>query len=186
MRKTILAFVSLLLVLSTASLADVVSVQPASLTTAVGQTFTLNIFISETSDLYAYQVDVGFNPTVLRAVSVTEGPFLATGGSTIFLPGIIDNAGGAITYNGGMLTGALPGVSGAGSLLDVTFLALAPGSSNVQLYNVLAIDSFGMGRTVTTAGATVSVSDTVVPEPGTLVLLSGVVFALVFYRRRCG
>jgi general secretion pathway protein D len=166
---------------STALLAGTIAVQPAAPTVTVGQTFTLSVNISGAADLYGYQFDLGFNPTVLQAISVTEGAFLGTGGPTIFLPGTIDNVGGSITANADILNGAVSGVNGNGDLLDVTFQALAVGSSGVQLFNLIALDSFGLGLTETTADSTVSV----IPEPGTgLLLAAGMVGLFALLRLR--
>jgi general secretion pathway protein D len=166
-------------------LAGTIAVQPAAPTVTVGQTFTLSVNISGAADLYAYQFDLGFNPTILQAISVTEGAFLGTGGPTIFLPGTIDNVGGSITANADILNGAVSGVNGSGDLLDVTFQALAAGSSGVQIFNLIALDSFGLGLDETTAGSTVTVLASGVPEPGTgLLLVAGMagLFALLRLR----
>jgi Cohesin domain len=174
--------VFLLLVASTSLSASAISVEPATLVVTPGQSFTLSVEISGITDLYGYQFDLGFNSSVLEATSVTEGAFLSTGGSTIFLPGAIDNVGGSITSNADILNGAVSGVNGSGDLLDVTFQALAPGSSSVQVFNLIALNSFGQGLTVTTAGSTVSVST---PEPGTGVLLAtGMIGFFAFLRLR--
>ena len=158
--------------------------QPAAPTETVGQSFTLSINISGASDLYGYQFDLGFNSAILKATAVTEGAFLGTGGSTIFLPGTIDNVGGSITANADILDGAVSGVNGNGDLLDVTFQALTAGSSGVQVFNVIALNSFGQGLTETTAGSTVTVSAGV-PEPGAgLLLAAGVVGLFAFLRLR--
>ena len=138
--------------------------------------------ISGATDLYGYQFDLGFNSAVLSATSVTEGAFLATGGPTIFLPGTIDNVGGAITANADILNGAVSEVNGSGDLLDVTFQALTPGLSSVQIFNVLALNSFGEGPTVTTTGSTVTVAT---PEPRTGPLLAaGAIVLFAFLRPR--
>ena len=112
---------------------------------------------------------------------MTEGAFLGTGGPTIFLPGTIDNVGGSITANADILNGAVSGVNGSGDLLDVTFQALTAGSSGEQIFNLIALNSFGQGLTETTASSTVTVSGGGVPEPGTGVLLAvGVVGLFAF------
>ena len=48
---------------------------------AVGDTFTQDIVICNATDLSAWQMNVVFNPSILRVVSVTEGDFLETGGT---------------------------------------------------------------------------------------------------------
>jgi hypothetical protein len=167
---------------STALLADTISIQPATPAVTAGQSFTLSVQISGATDLYGYQFDLGFDSAVLAATSVTEGPFLATGGPTIFLPGTIDNVGGAITANADILNGAVSGVNGSGDLLDVTFHALTPGASSVQIFNLFALNSFGEGLTVTTAGSAVTVAT---PEPGTgPFLAAGVIGLFAFLRLR--
>jgi hypothetical protein len=167
---------------STSLLAGTISVQPATPAVTAGQSFTLNVQVSGATDLYGYQFDLGFNSAVLAATSVSEGAFLPTGGPTIFVPGTIDNVGGSITANADILNGAVSGVNGSGDLLDVMFQALAPGSSNVQIFNLIALNSFGQGLTLTTAGSTVTVST---PEPGTgLLFAAGVIGLFAFLRRR--
>ena len=171
------------LAVSTSLLADTISVDPAAPTEAVGQDFTLSVDISGASDLYGYQFDLGFDPTVLAATSVSEGAFLGTGGPTIFIPGTIDNVGGSITANADILNGAVSGVDGAGDLLDVTFQALAPGSSSVQIFNLIALDSFGLGLTFDTNSSTVTVGATPEPRYGVL-LISGMLGLLAIRRLR--
>jgi general secretion pathway protein D len=161
--------------------AGTVLVQPVTPTVTAGQSFTLSVEISGATDLYGYQFDLGFNPAVLAAISVTEGAFLGTGGPTIFLPGTIDNVGGSITANADILNGAVSGVDGSGDLLDVTFQALTAGSSSVQIFNLIALNSFGEGLNESTSGATVTVSASGVPEPGSgLLLAAGVIGVFAF------
>ena len=151
--------------------ATVISIQPSATTVGAGQTFTLDVSITGAADLYAFQFDVGFNPSVLAANSVSEGSFLTSAGTTFFLPGSIDNIGGTITFNADSLVGAIPGASGAGILATLSFTSLATGSSAVGLFNVSAFDSFLEGIVLSTpAGSNVTVSG--VPEPGSASLLA--------------
>ena len=108
-----------------------------------GDTFTLNISAKEVFDLAGWQFDIGFDPTILEAVNVTEGNFLKTdGGTTFFQSGSIDNAGGKIT---GLSTIRLsdPGVSGTGPLLQVRFKAKSAGETELALHNFQFGDSTG-------------------------------------------
>ena len=77
--------------------ADTVDVVAPATSPSVGQTFDVDVNVTGASDLYAYQMDLTFDPTVLSALSVTEGPFLPGGGTTFFIPGTIDNVGGSVT-----------------------------------------------------------------------------------------
>ncbi len=92
--------------------------------------------------------------------------------------------GGSITASADVLNGAVPAVNGNGDLLDVSFQALSAGSSSVQVFNLIALDSLGLGLAETTSSATVIVTaSTLTPEPGTwLLLASGVAGLLTFYR----
>lgn len=148
--------------------ASTVTVQPASPSVFQGDNVGLNLVMSGISDLYAYQLDVGFNPSVLSASSVTEGPFLSGGGGTFFFPGTIDNTAGTISFVADSLFGVTSGVSGSGVLAAVHFIAIAPGTSSITLFNISALDSFGQGLTVGSVGGLVSVS--AIPEPGTIPL----------------
>ncbi len=80
----------------TALASPVFSVQPLSAPVLQGASFYLDVNVADVTDLYAFQFDLGFDPTILSAVAVAEGPFLSSGGSTFFLPGIIDNAAGTM------------------------------------------------------------------------------------------
>jgi general secretion pathway protein D len=170
-----------LFAVSTPLIASTISLQPASLTVAAGQAFTMSVQISGVSDLYGYQFDLEFNPAVLAATAVTEGPFLGAGGPTIFLPGAIDNATGTISGNAGILAGAVSGVDGNGTLLNASFQALAAGTTSISFANVIALDSLGREIPLIRSESIV----TVVPEPGAG-LLAGVslVGFLAVLRRR--
>lgn len=170
--------------------APILSVQPAAATVDVGQVFSLDIVVTGAVDLYAFQFDLGFNPTVIAGTSVSEGPFLATGGPTFFIAGSIDNAGGLISFTASTLLSAVPGVIGSGILATIQFSGLAPGVSPVNLFGVTLLDSTFAGIDVTNVGGTVTAVSAAasVPEPATLALLAGGMLALgrrMRYRRPC-
>ena len=101
-----------------------------------GDTFTLDISARDVFDLAGWQFDIAFDPIALEVISVTEGDLLKTdGGSTFFQSGSIDNATGKI---GGLSAARLStqGVSGTGTLLQVTFKAKSGGETELALQNV--------------------------------------------------
>ena len=84
-------------------------ISPGSTDVFVNQVFTLPVDIAGVSDLYAFQFDLAFDPTILQLLSVFEGGFLPSAGSTIFIPGAIDNIGGTATATADTLVGDIPG-----------------------------------------------------------------------------
>ena len=101
----------------------------------LGDTFTFDVRGENVSDLAGWQFDIAFDPAILEAIDVSEGDFLKTdGGSTFFQSGRIDNAAGKIT---GLIAGRISegGVSGSGSVLQVTFKAKLHGETRLALQN---------------------------------------------------
>jgi hypothetical protein len=126
---------------SLASAQAVISIDPTTQTTSTGSVVTVDVAISNVSDLYGYQFDLGFNPSVLQAVSASEGPFLAGGGSTFFIPGTNDNLGGSVFATADTLLTAINGVNGSGELAVFTFDAIDAGSSTFSIQNETLLNS---------------------------------------------
>ena len=104
---------------------------------SVGDTLTLHVRAEKVTDLAGYQTNIIFNPDVLKANGVRESGFLKqAGGQTFFQKGKIQNPKGEIT---GIKTARFKGgVSGDGTLLLVTFTAIAEGRTTVKLRNFQA------------------------------------------------
>ena len=100
----------------------------------VGDTFTLDIRAEEVIDLAGWQFDIAFDPSILEAISVSEGNFLKMGGTTLFQSGIIDNAAGKITGLSAIRL-STQGVSGTGALLQARLKAKAAGETELALRN---------------------------------------------------
>ena len=105
----------------------------------VGDTFTLDISSEDVYDLAGWQFEIAFDPNVLQAIQVNEGDFLKTEGETTFFrKGVINNREGKITrLSSARLSGE--GVNGVGTLLSVTFKAIAGGET------LLKLDKFQLG-----------------------------------------
>lgn len=157
----------------------IVAVQPANQSVVAGALLSVNVVISGATDLYAYQFDVGFDPTILTAIQVSEGPFLSTGGATFFVPPVIDNSSGQISGTADSLLTAISGVNGSGVLATIQFRALAQGTSVVNSFNGVFLDSSLSGIDVTTQGGSVSVTGVASPEPATVLLASFALLGLV-------
>jgi len=143
-----------------------------SATVSVGDTFDILISITGAVELTSWQFDLAFNPSIIRANSVTEGPFLSESGTktTLFSSGVIDNVTGHITLVTDSFVDLPPGPSGSGVIADISFTALAPGISPLTLANVF-LNDLDSGFSITNGQVTV-LGTARVPEPATLTLLA--------------
>ena len=140
----------------------------------VGDIFTIPISITDAVELTSWQFSLSFDQTILQANSVTEGPFLSSGGTktTSFDSGVIFN--GTITLVTDSYDDLPPGPSGNGDLAYIEFKALMPGTSPLHLYDVFLnyLDQGvppGPPRFLVVDGSVIVSAP--VPEPTTLSLL---------------
>lgn len=164
--------------------AATIRIDPVSSGALVGGAVNVSVSVDDVVDLYAYQFDLAFDPTVVSAMTLTEGDFPGGGGGTFFIPGSINNTTGAITFVTSTLLGPVPGVNGSGFLATVRFNALTPGTSALMLSNVLLLDSTGgdIAAGIQNGSVTVTVED--VPEPVPALLLAGGLGAIFTFRHR--
>jgi len=92
-------------------------------TLSPGTQFTIDIDVDYVSRLWGYQLTLSFDPTMLKGISVQNGPFLeSAGGTAVVVPGPgFDNVAGTL----GLFAAALRPVrnlpTGGGVLAVVTF-----------------------------------------------------------------
>lgn len=177
---------STILNLSVVYAIPIVSVNPSATTVNSGDSFSLDIGVSNVTDLFAYQFELSFDPALIAATSLSEGTFLPGGGFTFFIPGAIDNALGNVGLTADTLFFAPTGVTGSGSLANLTFNALAGGTSSVSLSNVILLDSFGSVITsnILNGSVDVTTAPAPVPEPSTIVLLGIGLLGIGIVRKR--
>ena len=109
----------------------------------VGDTLTVQFKAEDMSDLAGWQGDIVFDPALLKVDNVSEGNFLKQdSGRTHFLKGTIDNTTGRINGIGSARLSE-GGVSGEGTLIAVTFTAIANGESRLSLREFQAGSSLG-------------------------------------------
>lgn len=131
-----------------------------------GSTFNIPVTVTNAVNLTSWQFDLKYEPTVLRANLVSEGPFLSSAGTTFFTPGVIDHTTGYISLVSASYVGLPPGPSGHGQLANIEFSALKPGTSPLTPSNVF-LDFRDSGFTVTEKTG-VNVGPGAVPIPDTL------------------
>jgi len=117
-----------------------VYVYPQSTVTALGQNFTVNVTISDVSDLYGWRLKLSWNNTLLDVLNVTEGAFLQNGSQTFFSPPIINGTAGYLVADCTLL-GNTKGVSGSGVLATIQFHVEENGDCSLHLYDLTLLSS---------------------------------------------
>jgi len=152
-----------------------------------GTSFSVDIMISDvdpTEPLNGFELDVIFDGSVLTATSVVDGGFLL---SPTF---VVQNSIGAVSVEFAEVTLLPFGASGAGTLATITFDAILPGFSDLDLTNVILSAPFGIQIGVAAVvDGSVRVRDSVnaIPEPsGMLLSAIGLLIVGVRVRRRAG
>ncbi|QJE03438.1 PEP-CTERM sorting domain-containing protein [Massilia forsythiae] len=146
----------------------------------------VDVVISDVSDLYAYNFSITFDPKVVDVGGVSQQGFLSSAGPTFGTTGEIDNSTGIISFAGYTLVGPQAGASGSGSLLHITFNALANGVSSLNFSDLVFLDSNLNDIAVTANPGSVTISTIDVPEPGSWMLVGIGAVAAAALRRRTG
>lgn len=187
--KRLCLVIAFLFVAATPGYAAVISVQPSPLNVSVGQSFSINVDISNVSDLYTFHFDIGFDPAVVSPVSVAEGGFLPSGGTTSFGYNFVYNSGSsgltayAISIDDLLATSG-PGVSGTGTLATINFNALAIGNTLITISNELLSDASLDTIPASIQNGNISVQPVNVPEPpSTLYTALSLILAILLAKR---
>lgn len=114
------------------------SVVPASSTEAVGGTFQVAVMLGNGHDVFSVPMQLQYNPAVLQLVNVDAGSFLSRDGQAIAVGHRDDN--GLVTISASRPPNS-GGVNGQGSVVTLTFKAVAAGDSNLALVKVGAQNS---------------------------------------------
>lgn len=108
---------------------------------------SVNVTITDVSDLFSFQARLGFDRDILRAVSASEGPFLKEGttspSGTFFTYQIQTQVKGTYIIVACVTLGKYPGVSGSGTLFTIDFMVQDGGISDLSLSETILLDSDG-------------------------------------------
>ena len=151
--------------------AAVVEIDPAIKAADTGETFTVAVAITNTSDLGAFEFEVTYDHTCVDATGVTLGSFLGSTGRSTGEVGP-SFATGSVTY-AAFSYGADPGPGGNGTLATITFEAgTTKCSSDLHLQNVTVTDTEGSASSPSTENGKVIVGS---PEVTSITPNSGYV-----------
>lgn len=110
-------------------------ITPTESAASAGETFNININISNAEDIFSWEMRIRFNPALLVVSAVQSGGFLSSAGSTLPLQFNNHSDFGYIVLGESMLEAAT--ADGNGTLVKVTFKVLGTGECTLHLYNTL-------------------------------------------------
>jgi hypothetical protein len=110
----------------------VIAIEPAEIRDiSSGGSFSVNVTVTDVSEVYGWQVNITYNPQILNVDNVTEGTFLKQVNQTVFMK-TIDNTGGYVLLSATFFPIPEHGVSGSGLLVQVAFSVKGSGSSSLH------------------------------------------------------
>ena len=147
----------------------VIPVIDNSQTIRVGDTFQVNLTISNAANIWGWSTNVNWNPSQMKLLTATDGGFLSQQDSVFFIgnsTSAIDNVVG--TIDGGLAcsfqSSPETATSSSGVLAVLTFQCLAPGPSDVTLSGGKLLSSSGDNVGLPQSTASVTVTQFVLPE----------------------
>jgi len=138
-----------------AAQAPVLSLSAATTVVPVGSAVVVDVIVSGVTDLYGAEIELGFDHTRLQVldadgvsangVQVAAGELLQTAYQA---ENLADNGSGSVRF-AASLERPSPAVAGSGSLVRITFSAVAAGSATVSLTGALLANSDGYAMSYT-------------------------------------
>ena len=114
-----------------------VYVDPSISRAMPGESFTVDVKVSDVDDLYSFQVNMSFDPTILEYVNVTEGDFLEQQpGGTHTMPPRVEEGWVMFMWS---TVEQYAGVDGDGTLATVEFNVLTMGGCELNIDNTFVL-----------------------------------------------
>jgi general secretion pathway protein D len=107
-------------------------IEPGALQQQQGGTFSLAVVLSHGQDIASVPIQISYDQKVLQFVSVTNGDFLAKDGQNVVLVHRDDASAGKLQITAQRPPGT-PGISGDGTVFNLTFTAKAKGTGTVSI-----------------------------------------------------
>jgi len=170
---------------------------PAAVSSAVGDTFSVNVVVSglvpqgsPRSEVGAFDLDLTFNSAAVSLVSVAFGVLLGNPGSGEALTSVVPGSGLVNFAEVSLLPSATLDAlqPDTFTLATLSFQATAPGTSVLSLSRAVVGDGSGLALPVASLGAAdVTASAPAIPEPrGFLLFVIGLATVGAFGARRRG
>jgi len=105
---------------------------PATLQQQQGNTFSVSVMLAHGQDIASVPIQISYDPRVLQFVSVTNGDFLAKDGQNVVLVHRHDASTGKLQITAQRTPGS-QGVSGDGTVFNLTFTAKAKGTGTISI-----------------------------------------------------
>jgi general secretion pathway protein D len=115
---------------------------PPALSATAGSTFAVNVIVSGAQNVASLPLQITFDPSKLQLVNVSNGSFLARDGQAPVLTHREMPDSGTAQMTASRPPSA-PGISGDGPVFTLTFMAKAPGISNLVINRTSARDPSG-------------------------------------------
>ena len=110
-----------------------IAIDPAEvLDVPSGETFKVNITITDVINLYGWQVNITFNPGILNVASTEEGPFLKQVNETVVMKRVNNEGGFLLLSSTFTVPYPTQGATGSGLLATVTFSVVGGGASSLS------------------------------------------------------
>jgi hypothetical protein len=139
-------------------------IEPAFAPMPVGNTVTVDVMIEDVNDLYGAALEISFDPALLEVVDAdadTDGIQIGKGDCPVpdfVLNNTADNGTGVINYDVISLA-PTPPCDGGGLVAQITFRALAAGTSPVHFDSQLLSNTDAEAINVATEDGTIEVND---------------------------
>lgn len=109
---------------------------------AVGETFDITVDVKNVENLYGFQCDIKYDPSILEATAVTEEQFLKSDGAkTFFMSGTIDGDQGLIKGIAVSRYDTSVGLNGNGKLAKITFKVKARSDCDINIQGLSLSDA---------------------------------------------